>query len=46
MSRALLQNALSTNPNIEGAMEMPSSEFMFRKRAVHKCIHMYAFIHM
>ena len=44
--RALFQNALSTNPRIDFAMPMPSSEIMFWKRAFHKYVHIYAYVHM
>ena len=44
--RALFQNVLSTNPQIEVAMAMPLSKIMFWKRALHTYVHKYAFIHM
>ena len=44
--RALFQNALSGIKKIIATMSMPSSEIMFSKRALHKYVHIYAYIHM
>ena len=41
--RALFQNALSSNPKINVAMPMLSSEVMFWKRS-HTCIHMQVYM--
>ena len=39
--RALFQNTLNTNPKIDVALQMPSSEIMILKRALHKYVHIY-----
>ena len=40
------QNALSTNPKIEVAMEIPSSVIMFWTKALHKYVHICTYIRM
>ena len=40
------KNALSAIPKIDVVMPMPSSEIMFCKRALHKYVHVYAYIHI
>ena len=44
--RALFLNVLSSNPNIDVAMLMPSLEIIFRKTALHNYVSIYAYTHM
>ena len=41
----LFQNALSTDPKMEFAMPVPSSQIMFWQRSFHGYVHIYAPVH-
>ena len=44
--RALVQNAISTDPKIEFELPMPSSEIILSKKAHHIYIYIYIYIYM